>query len=323
MTSGTPEGGLLSPLMFAMFINDLPARLNSRSLMFADDVKIFRKISSSSDAVALQDDLNQLCRWSHSWKLQLNPTKCKSFRMTLKKLPVQTTYFVGNTALEHVDTIRDLGVILDEKLTFAPHVDSIVKKANKFLGLLIRSFQKARGERGAGGGIDLSSVRASYCAHVRSVLEYCSVIWAGAAQVHLNRVERVQHKYLMWLNAIGLRQRACDSLAYEDLLLHHRTASIKARILQHDIMFCFKVHRGMINSSILLNAFPLHVPARRGRMYQLLSVPYARVNTVKEGLFGRLPRAVNEFLRNSPQTDMFHEPAASFKSSVIRYVRVL
>ena len=61
--------------------------------------------------------------------------------MSLKKSPIVTTYFVGNTALEHVDTIRDLGVILDKKLTFQPHVDHIVKKANRVLGLLIRSFR--------------------------------------------------------------------------------------------------------------------------------------------------------------------------------------
>ena len=88
------------------------------------------------------------------------------------------TRMVSTCSLEHVDTIRDLGVILDQKLTFGPHIDNGVKKANKTLGLLIRSFQAPK----FGEYINLSSVRVSYFAHVRSLLEYCSVVWAGAAK---------------------------------------------------------------------------------------------------------------------------------------------
>ena len=139
VTSGTPEGGLLSPLLFALFINDLPAEMTSRCLMFADDVKIYRRITCAADAALLQADLRRLCRWSDTWKLNLNPAKCNSFRMTLKTKPLETTYYeIENTALEHVNTIRDLGVILDTKLTFGPHGDVTVKKANRALGVLIR-----------------------------------------------------------------------------------------------------------------------------------------------------------------------------------------
>ena len=173
--SGTPEGGLLSPLLFAMYINDLSDQIKSPCLMFAEDVKINRKINCTTDVVLLQEDLSRLCRWSQIWKLNLNATKCKSFRMTLKKSPIRVAYFIGNTALEHVDTIRDLGVILDKKLTFRHHIESSVKKANRSLGLLIRTFQKPK----TGGHINLSAARVSYYAHVRSVLEYGSVVWSG------------------------------------------------------------------------------------------------------------------------------------------------
>ena len=64
--------------------------------------------------------------------------------MTLKTKPVAATYFVKNTALQHVDSIRDLGVILDTKLTFGPHIQSTVMKANRALGVLIRSYQLAK-----------------------------------------------------------------------------------------------------------------------------------------------------------------------------------
>ena len=134
VTSGTPEGSLLSPLLFALFINDLPREISSsKCLMFADDVKIYRKVTCPADAVLLQNDLQRLAQWSKIWRLNLNPGKCKYFRMTLKSKPVQTTYFIDDTALDQVETIRDLGVILDEKLTFGPHVYSC-EQANRALG---------------------------------------------------------------------------------------------------------------------------------------------------------------------------------------------
>ena len=93
-------------------------------------------------------------------------------------------------------SIDELIITLKGKgLTFRPHIDNSVKKANRTLGLLIRSFQAPK----FGGYINLSSVRVSYFAHVRSLLEYCSVVWAGAAKTHTDRLERVQHRFLIWL----------------------------------------------------------------------------------------------------------------------------
>ena len=317
VTSGTPEGGLISPLLFALYINDLPAEVSSRCSMFADDVKIYRRITCAADADLLQADLRRLRRWSETWKLSLNPAKCKSFRMTLKTKPITATYFVKNTALEHVNSIRDLGVILDTKLTFGPHIQKTIMKANRALGVLIRSFQVSTPR----GHFNTSSILASYFAHVRSVLEYCSVIWGGAAAVHTERIDRVQHRFLMWLNAHSRRQSS--SLLYPDLLKHFSLSSLAARRTQHDILFIRNVLTGKISSSFLLGAFSFSIPVRSTRQQVLMCVPYARVNTVKEGLFTRLPRAVNKFLDQRAQADIFHDSFYSFRALVISYVSVM
>ena len=139
--SGVPEGSLLAPLLFSLFINDLPREVDCGCLLYADDAKMYRKIVSPSDGLLLQRDLDQLTAWSGRWGLALNPKKCKSFTITLRRAPVQTTYMINATKLEHVEEIRDLGIILDTKLTFASHVSGIVSRANRSLGLLFRSFQ--------------------------------------------------------------------------------------------------------------------------------------------------------------------------------------
>ena len=197
VTSGTPEGGLISPILFSMFINDLPNSIPPRVLMFADDVKLFSKIACDDDAVALQNDLNHFYKWSKTWMLNLNPSKCKAVRMTLKTKPLMKTYSIGNTTLENVDSIRDLGVILDSKLAFSLHIDQTVKKPNRALGVLIRLLQKANRR----GYVQATSVL-TYFSRVRSYMEYCYVIWGGAARTHTDRLDRIEHKLLMWLNPI-------------------------------------------------------------------------------------------------------------------------
>ena len=316
VTSGTPEGGIISALLFAMFINDLPLGMSSGVLMFADDAKLYRQISDRSDALSLQDDLNRLGQWSQTWKLKLNASKCKSFSMTLKTNPLHTTYHVNGVDLEHVEQIRDLGVILDTKLTFGPHIESSVKKANRALGMLIRSFQKASPR----GHLNRQSVVASYCAHVRSILEYCSVIWGGAASSHTNRLERIEHKFLMWLNAQVRSQ--CASLLYRYLVEHFNLVSVSARRIYHDIIFLRNVFTGKVRSSFLLHSFSLYIPRRatRQQVCTLFSIPYARVSTVREGIFVRLPKLTNRFIQKCPAVDVFADTTSSFRSSLQSYI---
>ena len=302
-----------------MYVNDLPIGISSGVLLFADDAKLYRKISSNADAIALQNDLNNLHEWSKAWQLKLNSSKCKSFRMSLRTKPLETTYHIDGIALEHVDQIRDLGVILDTKLTFGPQVDSSAKKANRALGVLIRSFQKANPR----GYLNVGSVIAAYCAHVRSILEYCSVIWGGAASSHTTRLERVEHKFLIWLNSQVRLQSS--SLLYADLLKHFKLVSVSARRIQHDIMFLRNVFTGKIHSSFLLQSFSLSVPSRATRQQSrtLFSIPYARVNTVREGVYVRLPKVTNRFIESSFAADLFCDSLLAFRGKVKSYVAAM
>ena len=115
--------------------------------------------------------------------------------------------------------ISDLGVTVDAKLMSAPHLSNIVSRANRTLGLLIRSFQAGIGTTRY---YHRSAILAAYFANVRSVLEYCIVVWAEAANSHTVRVNRVQHKFLIWLLADSSSGYA-NSLSYDDLL--HPTTS--------------------------------------------------------------------------------------------------
>ena len=313
--SGVPEGSLLAPLLFSLFINDLPREVDSGCLLYADDVKIFRKIVSPSDGLLLQKDLSRLTAWSVRWGLTLNPSKCKSFTITLRRAPVQTPYFIDATKLEHVGEIRDLGITLDTKLTFAAHVGNIVSRANRSLGLLFRSFQT--GTRRS--KFNRNALVCAYFSNVRSILECGSVIWAGAAETHTVRIDRVQHKFLIWLISNTASGQA-TSLAYNDLLNHFHLPSLASRRVQHDLLFIRSLFNAKLDSHILLRSFYLHAPTRSIRTLRLFYEPRPRVNTVKRGLFIRVPQLVNSFLRKVPQADLFADAAGTFKTHVLNYI---
>lgn len=316
VTSGTPEGSQISPLLFSLYINDLPRQMTTNCLMYADDVKLYYRIRNASDAKMLQADLDRLVQWSTTWRLDLNASKCNHLSITLKRVPVLTSYNVRGEVLKEVDAIRDLGVIIDRKLTFQAHVDHIVKKANRALGVLIRTFQTGRST-----WYERKSFIAAYCANVRSVLEFCSVVWGGAAKIHTDRIERVQHKFLMWLSAHTFG--APQTLDYNRLLSHFSLCSLGARRTQLDLAFLARVFKDQIDSCMLRSCFGLAAPSHPTRQLVLFSVPYARVETVKSGLFCRLPRELNEFLRKFPDVDFFADSLFAIKSKAKMYAKML
>lgn len=317
--SGTPEGSLLSPLLFALFVNDLPDKIRTNCLLFADDVKLYHKISSPEDTKLLQADLDGLCQWSADWKLQLNPVKCKSLTITLKRKPVLATYTVHNTPLETVPSIRDLGIWLDTKLTFVDHINFTVSKANRALGALIRSLQTGR----SAGGLQTEPILAAYFGNIRSVLEYGCIIWGGAAKTNLDRIDRIQHKFLIWLASHVHSSRPQQSLDYQDLLASFKITSLARRRLQYDVLFVHKILSGKVDSAFLLGSFPLHVPARhtRAMVSTLMDVPYGRVETIKRGLFCRAPGQFNAYLLTCPHSDPFACTFSAFRSQVRSFVR--
>ena len=316
VTSGVPEGALLAPLLFALYINDLPLAVkSSECVMFADDVKLFYRVRAAPDCLLLQSDLDNLSRWSADWQLKLNPSKCHAFTMTLKTSAVLYPYSISGSVLERVSEVRDLGVLLDSKLTFSAHINQTVCKANRALGLLIRSFQTGLPRQ----KFNQKTLLASYSANVRSVIEYGCIIWGGAARSHTMRLERIQHKFLIWLASRADNVHA-QSFEYSELLRTFKIPSLEARRLQYDLMFIRNVYSGDIDSAYLLSCFPLHVPARATRNICLFHTAYGRINTVRFGMFCRIPRETNEFLQKCPTVDIFNFSAFCFKCHVKKYI---
>ena len=131
--SGVPQGSVLGPILFLVFVNDISdSVLSSKVLLFADDTKCFKAIHDSQDSHSLQFDIHQLSSWSHRWSLFFNEQKCVSIRFSLKApaLISHTYYINGEPALLH-DTHRDLGIIMSNNLSWTAHYQHILSKSYK------------------------------------------------------------------------------------------------------------------------------------------------------------------------------------------------
>ena len=139
VTSGVPQGSILGPALFLLYVNNLSNNVkSSRVAMFADDTKVLA-IQSPNDALMLQEDINNLENWSSESGLQFNETKCKAQSITRKTNPIPTTYSITDSALIPIKHERDLGVWISSDLTFNKHINEQCTQAKKMLGYIRRN----------------------------------------------------------------------------------------------------------------------------------------------------------------------------------------
>ncbi len=170
VTSGIPQGSVLGPVLFVLFVNDMPDVVHSTLLMFADDAKVFRRVDSVEESKELQEDLNKLSEWADKWQMEFNIDKCKVMHIGYGNQKQRYSLPKDGQELELQKTTeeKDLGVIVDEKLNFSKHVEKKVNVANRILGLIRISYSN----------LTASSVRRLFKGLVRPHLEYAQTVWS-------------------------------------------------------------------------------------------------------------------------------------------------
>jgi hypothetical protein len=140
ISSGVPQGSLLGPLLFNIYINDLPsACCHSSTLLYADDAKFYKSVTSLSDCNELQTDISNCHLWCLRWKLMLNLTKCNVISFSSKKTIIKYDYLINNSPLTRVDKVNDLGVLFKSNFSFKEHINNIVNKSFRILGFIKRN----------------------------------------------------------------------------------------------------------------------------------------------------------------------------------------
>ena len=295
--SGVPQGSVLGPILFLIYINDLDDDITSKVLKFADDTKVFRKIKSDADRQHLQDDLNKLIEWSEKWQMLFNFGKCKCLHTGHGNEDAQHT--MGDTVLNTTSKEKDFGLTISADMKVSEQCGIAAAKGNQILGLIRRNIVYKEKEL----------IIPLYKTIVRPHLEYCIQAWRPYRKKDIDMLERVQRRATKMIPKLR-------NISYEMRLKECGLTTLETRRLRGDQIEVFKILNGYEN--IDRNIFFTVKEERRTRGHGVtLAKKQCRLDIRK---FSFSQRTVNEWNRLS--TDCVGASSVNiFKNKIDIYLR--
>jgi hypothetical protein len=192
--SGVPQGSVLGPLLFVLFINDLPDNIKNKVKLFADDLKL---VGNASNYSSIADDLAELENWEERWLLKFNLTKCKVLHVNMNNNP-ENVYMLDGKQLESSDQEKDLGVTTHSSLLWNEQMKHCINKANRMICWIVRNVVLR----------EKTVMLSIYKALVRPHLEYCVQLWnpvrSYGSWATILEIEGVQRRFTRLIDEIGM-----------------------------------------------------------------------------------------------------------------------
>ena len=211
--SGVPQGSVMGPILFRIYINDLPDYVKSSCEIFANDTKIYAKVGNMADIEKIQKDIDELVEWSRTWLLNFMHVGARNGR---------ANYFMEGTEIQVVSEEKDLGVVVDEKLRFSRNFAAAC--ANRKLGLLKHKFKYWTEE----------SLITLFKGFVRPHLEYCIQACTPTLRRDIETLEKVQRRATKLVPSLR-------NLPYEDRLRRLNLPTLEERRKRGDVIETFKI----------------------------------------------------------------------------------
>ena len=295
--SGVPQGSVLGPILFLIYINDLDDSITSNVLKFADDTKLFRKVNTDGDKQHLQNDLDRLVKWSEKWQMLFNFGKCKCLHTGHGNLNVN--YKMGDTVLGTTVKEKDLGVTISADMKVSEQCGIAASKGNQILGLIRRNITY-KGKK---------LIIPLYKAIVRPHLEYCIQAWRPYRKKDIDTLERIQRRATKMIPELR-------DLSYEERLKECGLTTLETRRLRGDQIEVFKILNGYEN--IDRNMFFSLKKDSRTRGHEVKLVKDQCRLDIRKHSFSQ--RTINEW--NKLSTDCVTASSVNmFKNKVDTYIR--
>ena len=228
VTSGVPQGSVLGPTLFLVYINDLDDGIKSRIYKFADDTKLCRAIKTEEDAEVLRDDLKKLYKWSQDWQMLFNVEKCSVMHMG--KRNQKCRYEMNGTTLKETTEERDLGILVHNSAKPSIQCAKAANRGNQVLGIIKRTMVSR----------DKDLILKLYKTLVRPHLEYCVQVWSPSLKQDINILERVQRRATKIINGM-------HGLSYEERLLSCRLTTLERRRIRGDLILVYNILNNGLN----------------------------------------------------------------------------
>ncbi|MCP3679103.1 MAG: reverse transcriptase family protein [Gammaproteobacteria bacterium] len=266
--SGVPQGSVLGPILFLIYINDIDIGISSPISKFADDTKIGRPVIDNKDRLNLQKDLDTISNWSEKWQMPFNINKCQL--LLVGSANKKYKYKMMGNNIESVSQVRDLGVTITSNLKFSQQCNEVSLRANRMLGFIKRNFVfKSK-----------DIIIPLYQSLVRPHLEYAVQFWSPHLQKDILKLETVQRRATKLIPS--LRQKS-----YEERLRELNLFSLMKRRIRGQLIECFKFLKGYnnVDASNLLTLAP-DLPTRgnslklKGKRVNLDSTKYFFTNAI-------------------------------------------
>ena len=295
--SGVPQGSVLGPILFLIYINDLDDSITSNVLKFADDTKLFRKVNTDGDKQHLQNDLDRLVKWSEKWQMLFNFGKCKCLHTGHGNLNVN--YKMGATVLGTTVKEKDLGVTISADMKVSEQCGIAASKGNQILGLIRRNIAY-KGKK---------LIIPLYKAIVRPHLEYCIQAWRPYRKKDIDTLERIQRRATKMIPELR-------DLSYEERLKECGLTTLETRRLRGDQIEVFKILNGYENIDRNM-FFSLKKDSRTRGHEEKLVKDQCRLD-IRKHSFSQ--RTINEW--NKLSTDCVTASSVNmFKNKVDTYLR--
>ena len=297
--SGVPQGSVLGPLLFLIYVNDILECIQSPCIMYADDLKIWRVIKDEDDADRLQQDLDFLVQWATSWCLPINAAKCSY--MHIGRENTVNAFHIGGVLLPLTQCEKDLGVLVSSTLKTARHTEKACANARGMLGAIRRSFYK----------LSPDAFKILYASHVRPRLEYGGPAAYPITMGELDQVERVQRAATRLVDGLHGKN-------YEERLQALNLYPQHYRRLRGDIILLRNILRGNLAPD-LVSEFPLREDnSRRGHKFHLLKQASGKLSSKF-----RLSRRVVNIWNSLPAAVVDEDDEAKFKTKLDQHLREL
>ena len=222
--SGVPQGSVLGPILFLIFVNDLTESVlpSSISKVFTDDLKLFHIVRSDADVAVLQSNVDAVWQWSVDWQLAISVKKCSVIDYGRSGSTVAT--HLNNYVLPVMSSVTDLGVIFNCTLSFTDHIACIVNRAKIRCNMLYRCF------------ITMSAnfLVKGFISYIRPILEYCCQVWSPVKRADIDLIESVQRNFTKRLTNL-------KHMPYSERLTTLGLRSLEERRLRLDLVFCFNI----------------------------------------------------------------------------------